>query len=335
VPDGFKSEKERQSYALGMFFANNLKQEEQTRGTPLPKPDELLSGMRDVLNGTKPLDYVIGAHLASQIKRSEVDLDTEVLSQAIREALSNAPPKLNPQQSQEAMKRLNEDLAKKKEAKVKLENETALKKSMQFLETNAKAEGVKQTASGVQYVMVGEPGKGKAPTEADMVTINFKCSQPDGTLVERSPETGPARKAMRTLPKGLQEGLALLKVGGKAKFWLPPALGYGEAGRMGLVKANSILIYEAELLGVEPMPKPAVASPTAPNGFQPPRQPVTAVTPPITVEIPPKAGEKPVPPPRTPLTPPKPGEIKPPTPPAPAPAPPPPPVPPPATPDKK
>jgi FKBP-type peptidyl-prolyl cis-trans isomerase len=339
VPDGFKTEKERQSYALGLFFANNLKQEEQTRGTPLPKPDELLKGMKDVLSGSKSLDYVIGAHLASQIQRAEVDLDSEVLSQAVREALTNGTPKLNQQQAQEAMKRLNEELAKKKEAKKQAENALALQAATKFLETNSKADGVKQTSTGLQY-SVEKPGEGKSPTETDLVVMNFKSTLLDTTIVEKSPDTGPARKVMRSLPKGLQEGLALLKTGSKAKFWLPPALGYGEAGRLGLVKANSILVFEVELLGVEPAPKPAgLANPSTPpvNGFQPGRPPVTAVTPPITVEIPPKAGQKPPAPPIPPvrpLTPPKPGEARPGSP-APSPTPPPPPVPPPATPEKK
>ena len=73
---------------------------------------------------------------------------------------------------------------------------------------------------------------------------------------------------------------------------MPPSLGYGEAGRMPNVKGNAVLIYEVELVAAEPLPKP----PTA--GTQPARPPVTAVTPPITVEIPPKEGGKPVPAPK-------------------------------------
>jgi FKBP-type peptidyl-prolyl cis-trans isomerase len=341
-PDGFKTEKERLSYALGLFFANNLKQEEANRGTPLPKADDVLKGMKDVLAGTASLDYVIGAHLASQIKRAEVDLDAETLSDALRGALSNAAPKLNPQQAQEAMKRLNEELARKKEVKRQAESAAALAASNKFLEGNSKAEGVKQTASGLQY-KVDKTGDGKSPTETDLVTMNFKCTQLDTTIVEKSPETGPARKVMRSLPKGLQEGLQLLKTGSKAKFWLPPALGYGEAGRLGLVKANSVVIYEVELLGVEPAPKPAALGSSTPPigvGGQPGRPPVTAVTPPITVEIPPRPGDKPATPPpggKPPVLPVPPVRPVPPasTPPVPVPLPPAPPAPPPATPQNK
>jgi FKBP-type peptidyl-prolyl cis-trans isomerase len=344
VPDGFKTDKERQSYALGLSFANNLKQEEQNRGTPLPKVDDLLKGVSDVLSGAKPLDYVIGAHLGSQIRRSEVDIDVESLSLALRESLSNGTPKLNPQQIKEAMDRLNAELAKKREEKRQLENAKTLEASNKFLESNAKAEGVKQTASGLQYTVL-KAGEGKSPTETDLVTINFKSTTLDGNLVEKSPDTGPARKIIKSLPKGLQEGLALLKTGSKAKFWLSPALGFGDQGRLGLIKTNSIVVYEVELLGVEPAPKPGAAlkAAAAANG-QPPRQPVTAVTPPITVEIPPRPGTDA--PPARPIVPAKPGEVKPPAappgatppvpngkPPVPPPAPPPPA--PPASPDKK
>jgi FKBP-type peptidyl-prolyl cis-trans isomerase len=295
IPDGFKSDKEAQSYALGLFFANNLKQEETNRGTPLPKPDELLKGMKDVLSGAKSLDYVIGAHLASQIQRSGVELDSEVLADAVRSSLTSATLKLNPQQSQEAMNRLNQALAKKKEEKRQADNAAALAAAAKFLESNSKGEGVKQTPSGLQY-KVEKAGDGKSPAETDLVTMNFTCTMLDATIVEKSPETGPARKVMKSLPQGLKEGLQLLKTGSKAKFWLPPALGYGEAGRLGLVKANAVIVYDVELLGVEPAPKPAtLANPgvTPGSGTQPPRPPVTAVTPPITVEIPPRPGDKP------------------------------------------
>ncbi|HWB04819.1 MAG TPA: FKBP-type peptidyl-prolyl cis-trans isomerase N-terminal domain-containing protein [Verrucomicrobiales bacterium] len=332
-PDSFKSEKDRLSYALGLSFSNNLKSEEQRSGTPLPKPDDVLAGMKDVFSGGKSLDYVIGAHLASQIKRTEVEVDVELLSQAIRDALTNSPPKLNPEQLQAAMRRFQDELRKKRDAKVQAENAAALQASMKFLESNAKGEGIKQTASGLQY-KIEKQGEGKSPTESDLVTMNFKSTLLDTTLVEKSPETGPARKVMKVLPQGLREGLALLKTGGKATYWLPPALAYGEQGKLGLVKANSVVVYEVELLGVEPAPKPQFPASTP---GQPGRQPVTAVTPPITVEIPPKPGEKPaVPvkpgekppkPPEPPIPPVKPAQSTPPisvppAPPAPAPAPP-------------
>ncbi len=330
APDEFKTEKERQSYALGLSFANGLKQQDPSAAKP--NPAEVIKGMLDVLNSTKSTDYATGANLGAQIRQFDVDVDPEVLSKAVQEALTGAAPRLNSMQAQEAMKRLREELQKKAEAKAKVENEKAEKEAAKFMEANSKAEGVKVAPSGLQYTVLKQ-GEGKVPEPTEFVLMNLKGTLADGTVVEKNPETGPARRAFRVLPKGLQEGLAMIKVGGKGKFWVPPALGWGETGRGGLIKGHSVLVYEVEVLGTEPMPKqPQVTTP--PVGA-PPRPPVTAVTPPISVEIPPKPGTNPPPPKPGAPVPPKPPVPGNPAPPAAPPAPPasaPVPVPPPAPP---
>ena len=296
VPDAFKTEKERQSYALGSFFSTREKNIASSGGTAVPNVDEMLAGIKDVLSGGKSLDYAIGANLAVQIRRAEVDVDPEALAAAVREVMSGQPPKLTPQQQQMVMQRIQSELTARMEAKKQADAAKSLAASNDFLATNAKAEGVKQTPSGLQYKIEKE-GEGKSATEGDMVMLNYKATILDGTEFEKNPATGPARKPVRILPKGVQEGLALIKVGGKAKFWVPPALGYGENGRMPVIKANAVLVYDVELVAAEPLPKPAA------TGDQPARQPVTAVTPPITVEIPPKEGAKPAPAPQPPEAP--------------------------------
>jgi FKBP-type peptidyl-prolyl cis-trans isomerase len=302
-PDSFKSEKERQSYAVGWLFANREKSNAASSGAPTPGTDEVVAGMKDVLDGGKSVDYAIGAMLAMQIKRAEVDVDIETLIAAVRDSFAGQTGKLNAQQQQMVLQRVQNDVRTRIEARQKAEQAKALKAATDFLTENAKTEGVKATPSGLQY-KVEKEGDGKNATEADIVTVNYRATLADGSEIEKNPPTGPARKTVRTLPKGIQEGLTILKAGGKGKFWVPPALGYGENGRPPLVKANAVLVYDIEVLSVEPLPKPPPANTTTP---QPGRGPVTAVTPPITVEIPPKPGEKPAtPPPPTPAPPPAP-----------------------------
>jgi len=286
APDSFKTEKERQSYALGSFFAAREKNAASAGGTPLPNAAEMVAGLRDVLGGGKSMDYAIGAQLGAQIRRLETDVDLEVLAQAIQEVLTSQPPKLTPQQQQKVIQRIQSELSERTNAKRKADAAKALEAATQFLASNSKAEGIKQTPSGVQYLIEKE-GDGKSATADDLVMMNYKATTTDGTVFEKSPETAPARKPVKTLPKGMQEGIALLKTGSKAKFWVPSALGYGETGRPPHVKGNAVVVYEVELLGVEPLPKQPVA------GTPPSRPPVTAVTPPITVEIPPRPGDKP------------------------------------------
>ena len=241
--------------------------------------------------------------MALQIPRAGVEVDNETLFTAVREALGNQTSKLTPQQQQLVLQRVQNDVRARAEARQKADMEKNLKASTDFLAGNGKAEGVKTTPSGLQY-KIEKPGDGKSATPTDIVTMNVKGTLTDGTEFESTPATGPVRKAMRALPKGLQEGLGILKLGGKGKFWVPPGIGYGENGRPPSVKSNAVLVYEVELISVEPLPAPpATPGGASPTPGQPPRAPVTAVTPPITVEIPPKPGEKPAEAPKAPGTP--------------------------------
>ena len=294
APDlaGFGSEKERNSNALAQFFVTRDKQ--QTAMAPemaRKSNDQFLAGVRDVLSKEKDTDYAQGTAIAAQILRSELDVDTEVFMAALKDGLEGKEGKMTAEQVQAVMQQIQTGLQGKMEAKRKAAAEAVLKKAEEYMATNAKSEGVQTTASGLQY-KIEKQGEGAVPQAGKLLTIIYKATNMDGKEFEKSPESGPARRAFLTLPKGMQEGLALIKVGGKAKFWVPPAIGYGEAGRLPSVKGNAILVYDVELVAAEPLPKPA-ASVT-----QPARQPVTAVTPPITVEIPPKEGGKPAPAPK-------------------------------------
>lgn len=299
VPDGFASEKDRQSYAVGWLFAMREKNTAASAGSAPPKVDEVLAGMSDVFTGAKSADYAVGAMLAMQVRRAEVDVDVAALSAAVTDALAGAAPKLTEQQQQMVLQRVQNDLKNRVQARQKAESEKTLKAATDFMAENGKAEGVVTTPSGLQY-KIEKQGEGKAPGENDITTLNYKATLLDGTDFEKPATAGPTRKPIRMLPKGIQEGLAILKTGGKAKFWVPPSLGYGETGRPPFVKANAVLVYDLEFVASEPLPKPP---PATPAGTAPGKGPITAVTPPITVEIPPKPGDKPAPPPAPPAPP--------------------------------
>jgi FKBP-type peptidyl-prolyl cis-trans isomerase len=299
VPDGFASEKERQSYAVGWLFALREKTGASSTGSEVPVSDDVIAGLNDVLSSGKSLDYAVGAMLALQIRRAGVEVDAATLSAAVKDALSGAPSKLTPQQQNLVIQRVQNDVRARGEAKQKEEVARALQAGNEFLAENARAEGVQTTASGLQY-KVEKQGDGKAPGEADIVTMNYTARLLDGTEIEKPAPSGPTRRPFRALPKGLQEGLTLLKTGGKAKFWIPPSLGYGESGRPPFIKGNAVLVYEVECLAAEPLPKP----PAGAGANAVPRAPITAVTPPITVEIPPKPADKPAEPEKAPVPPP-------------------------------
>jgi FKBP-type peptidyl-prolyl cis-trans isomerase len=118
-----------------------------------------------------------------------------------------------------------------------------------FLEKNKSAEGVKTTASGLQYIVVQE-GTGKTPGLNDTVKANYTGTLINGTKFDSSVDRGqPAEFPVSGVIKGWTEALQMMKVGGKVKLFIPPELGYGASARPG-IPANSVLVFDVELVDV-------------------------------------------------------------------------------------
>ncbi len=290
----FKDQKERRSYGLGSFLGTREKSNAATNpDKPTVDAAELLAGLNDGLAGTKSMDYAGGLAMAAQVKRSGVDIDSAVLAEAVRAVLENKPAKITQPEIQAIMQELQTSIQQKQQAKMKAESEKNLLAANAWLAENAKKDGVKATASGLQYVL-DKPGEGRTPGPRDVVTVNLVGTSVDGTEFDRSAEGSPARRALMSLPKGLQEGLQMLKAGGKAHFWLPPALGFGESPRGAGIKPNAVLAYTVELISSEEPPVAQAGASLGPDGKPLPqarREPITAVTPPVSVEIPPNGGQ--------------------------------------------
>jgi FKBP-type peptidyl-prolyl cis-trans isomerase FkpA len=96
------------------------------------------------------------------------------------------------------------------------------------------------------------PGEGEAPKPADRVRVHFKCVLKDGTVIVDSHTQGqPGEFVVNKLIPGWAEGMAALKPGARAEFFIPPSLAYGNRGGQG-IPAGSGLIFEVELLAVNP-----------------------------------------------------------------------------------
>jgi FKBP-type peptidyl-prolyl cis-trans isomerase FklB len=150
-------------------------------------------------------------------------------------------------------------------------NELAGKK---FLEENKKKEGVKTTASGLQYKVIKE-GTGESPKETDTVITNYKGTTLDGTEFDSSykrnePTTFPVNRVI----KGWTEALLMMKPGSKYQLFIPANLAYGERGVGKDIGPNSTLIFEVELVGIKPPDAPATPGsankPTTPAAAAPP-----------------------------------------------------------------
>jgi peptidylprolyl isomerase len=117
--------------------------------------------------------------------------------------------------------------------------------------------GATTTSTGLQY-LEESAGSGATPKTGEVITINYIASLPDGTELANTYTTGEPVSTVwgadRLLP-GWEEGVGLMKPGGKAKLVLPAALAFGEQGS-GPVPPNSQIVMEIELLSIEPAPVP-------------------------------------------------------------------------------
>ena len=119
-----------------------------------------------------------------------------------------------------------------------------------FLVANKECEGVKVTDSGLQYEVI-KMGKGKKPAATDRVKVHYHGTLIDGTVFDSSVERGePIVFGLNQVIPGWTEGVQLMPVGSKFKFYIPQELGYG-AQSAGSIPPYSTLIFEVELLGIE------------------------------------------------------------------------------------
>lgn len=134
----------------------------------------------------------------------------------------------------------------------KAEAETAAKNleiAEQFLAENATKEGVKTTASGLQYKVISE-GNGERPSATDTVEVNYSLNLADGAFIESTFMAGtPAKFALTEVIDGFSEGVQLMPVGSTYEFYIHPDIGYGSVGS-GLIEANSLLIFNVQLLSI-------------------------------------------------------------------------------------
>ena len=134
-----------------------------------------------------------------------------------------------------------------------MKNEKAsanLKAGQEFLEANKQKQGVVSLPSGLQYEVITE-GSGIKPLAKNKVTCHYHGTLIDGTVFDSSVKRGqPATFPLNMVIKGWTEGLQLMGIGSKWRFFIPPQLAYGDRQTGAQIGPNSTLIFEVELLDV-------------------------------------------------------------------------------------
>ncbi|MDV6029414.1 MAG: DUF4340 domain-containing protein [Phycisphaera sp. RhM] len=120
----------------------------------------------------------------------------------------------------------------------------------EFLAENRSKDGVITTESGLQYEVLTE-GEGESPSEDSRVKVRYKGTLMDGTVFDQSADSAVEFGVNQVIP-GWTEALQLMKPGAKWKLYIPPKLAYGERGSGDKIGPNTLLIFEVELVSIEP-----------------------------------------------------------------------------------
>ena len=190
------------------------------------------------------LSYAWGLAMGQQLRGMGVkDLNVEDYAAAVKavfEGTESAIP------FEEAQTLINEYLQNLEEEMTKAAREAGEK----FLKENKKNEGVKVTASGLQYVVEKE-GEGAQPTATDEVTVHYTGKLLNGQVFDSSVQRGePATFPLNRVIPGWTEGVQLMKEGAKYTFFIPSDLAYGPQGIPNAIPPHSTLIFEVELIKV-------------------------------------------------------------------------------------
>lgn len=191
--------------------------------------------------------YSIGLNFGFNFQRQNVDLNTDAFAAGFKDAMTGRKPLMSEQEVRDTLIAFESDLQQKQTAAGKKNAADGDK----FLTDNKSKEGVKATASGLQYKVLKE-GSGAQPKPSDTVTVNYRGTLVDGTEFDSSYKRGqPATFPVGGVIPGWTEALQLMKVGSKYQLFIPAKLAYGEQGRPG-IPPNSLLIFEVELMDVKP-----------------------------------------------------------------------------------
>lgn len=205
--------------------------------------------------------YIVGFNMATQAKSNGLEFQKDVMAVAIQDVLDGKEPRIAQEEQQKIMMAFQEEQQSKREAERSKLAEANMAKAKAYLEENAKKEGVTVTESGLQYEVLesGEEGA-PMPTAEDKVKVHYHGTLVDGEVFDSSVDRGqPVTFPVKGVIQGWIEGLQLMKVGDKFKLTIPPELAYGQNGTAGKIGPNAALVFDVELLEINPGPEEAAA----------------------------------------------------------------------------
>jgi FKBP-type peptidyl-prolyl cis-trans isomerase FklB len=202
---------------------------------------------KKITNKVDSVSYLVGMNIGASILKDFSEANVEVLLTAIQDIILGKPPKINDQSNTIT----NTYFQSKAQATAEKQNGKQKAEGEKFMAENKKKPNIKVTASGLQYEVITE-GTGEKPTATSKVKVHYHGTTPDGSVFDSSVDRGePIEFGLNQVIKGWTEGLQLMKVGGKYKFYIPQELAFGANPQPGsIITPFMPLVFEVELLGI-------------------------------------------------------------------------------------
>jgi FKBP-type peptidyl-prolyl cis-trans isomerase FklB len=196
------------------------------------------------------VSYLVGMNIGNSIMKDFSEANVNLLVKGLQDAMTKQAPMC----ADPGNEMLNSFFQQKQQLAQAEEEKNAMAYKVvgeEFLAKNAKRKGVEVTASGLQYEVLKE-GKGERPTATSKVKVHYHGTTPEGVVFDSSVDRGePISFGLDQVIKGWTEGVQLMKVGAKYRFYIPQELAYGPSSPSPTIKAYMPLVFEVELIEIE------------------------------------------------------------------------------------
>lgn len=192
----------------------------------------------------KEISYALGINIGKSLKNSGIqEVSAADFAKGMNDVLSGNALDIPESEARELLNNYFKKLQEERMQKNKTEGK-------QFLEENAKKQGVVVTESGLQYQILTE-GNGEKPKSSDRVKVHYHGTLIDGTVFDSSVQRGePAVFGVTQVISGWVEALQLMPVGSKWRLFIPYKLAYGAQGAGEMIQPFSTLIFDVELIDI-------------------------------------------------------------------------------------
>jgi FKBP-type peptidyl-prolyl cis-trans isomerase FkpA len=229
--------------ALAAF---GCQQQNKPAATASPSPAGPLAGLSEDQKAIYAFGAVIGQQVGEQAKQLRLTpAELDVFKKGLAATVGGGKPDLNIEEYGPKFQALAQGRLAAAAAETK-------QKAAAFLEQAAKEPGAEKTPSGLVYKTI-KPGSGRSPKPTDAVQVNYRGTLTDGTEFDSSAKHGgPAGFRLNGVVPCWTEGIGRMKIGEQARLVCPSDIAYGDRGNPPVIPPGATLVFEVELLAIQP-----------------------------------------------------------------------------------